>query len=238
MKALVLCAGYGTRLGSLTNLIPKPMLPLGGKPMLAHTLHYLVSQGIREIAVNLHYRPETIRDHFGDGSRFGVALTYSEEPDLRGTAGAVSGLRDFFEGEEAFLVLYGDVLTNQALDGIFALHRDNEALATLVVHRRANSNSRVTMNAEGRITAFEERPQVAEPAGDTWVNSGIQILGRDIFEHIPERLPSDLPRDVYVPSVQTGRLFGHPLSGSRIAIDSPARYQEAERAVLEGRFDR
>jgi NDP-sugar pyrophosphorylase family protein len=234
MKALVLCAGYGTRLGSLTELVPKPMLPLAGEPMMAHTLRYLRGQGIMEIAVNLHFRPEAIREYFGDGAKLGIKLTYSEEINLRGTAGAVSALREYFETENEFLVLYGDVLTNQDLETVAASHVRNDALATIVLHRREGSNSRVTLDADGRITAFEERPEKPAAPGVPWVNSGIQILSREIFEHIPERLPSDLPRDVYVPAVQTRKLFGHPLSGFRIAVDSPERYRQAEKAVVDG----
>jgi len=237
VKALVLCAGYGTRLGSLTELVPKPMLPLAGEPMLAHALRYLRGQRIEEIAINLHFRPEAIREYFGDGSTLGVSLTYSEEKELRGTAGAVCALREFFENEDEFLVLYGDVLTNQDLESVAASHRSNDALATLVLHRRRGSNSRVTLDADGRITAFEERPPKPGSAEGSWVNSGIQILSSGIFEHIPDRLHSDLPRDVYVPSVQTRRLFGHPLTGFRIAVDSPERYREAQNAVIEGRLE-
>lgn len=236
MKALVLCAGFGTRLGSLTEQTPKPMLPLAGEPMLAHTLRYLKGQGIEEVAVNLHYRPEAIRHYFGDGSELDVSLTYSEEPELRGTAGALTTLREFFEGEDAFLVLYGDVMTNQDLKSLVEVHRVRNALATLVLHRRAGSNSRVVMDEEFRITAFEERPSASRTHAATWVNSGIQVLSREIFQRIPERIPADLPRDVYVPAVGTGRLFGFPLTGFRIAVDSPERYRLAEESVTAGRL--
>ena len=100
MKAFILAAGLGTRLRSLGLDMPKVMVPIGGKPLLEYHLELFKRQGIREFIVNLHYLPEKITDYFGDGSRFGVSITYSLEPELLGTAGAVkkmeANLRLFF----------------------------------------------------------------------------------------------------------------------------------------------
>jgi len=110
MKALILAAGEGTRLRPLTLTRPKPMLPVNGEPLLAITIARLRNQGVGDIAINLHHHPETIMDYFGDGSRFGVRITYSHEPDLLGTAGAARKLADYLD--ETFIIVYGDVLTN------------------------------------------------------------------------------------------------------------------------------
>src|ERR1700682_3691954 len=109
MRALVLAAGEGTRLRPLTLDRPKPMVPLGGRPLLEHLVDLLRNHGIREIAINLHYKAEAITSYFGDGSRFGVSITYSPEAQLLGSAGAARLLDWYFQ--EPFLVLYGDVLT-------------------------------------------------------------------------------------------------------------------------------
>src|SRR5688500_8547853 len=98
MKALVLCAGLGTRLGELTRDRPKGLLPIGGEPLLAHTLRYLAGEGFEEIAVNVHRRAQAITDLFGDGARFGVQLHWLHEPELLGTAGTVARLAPFFAG--------------------------------------------------------------------------------------------------------------------------------------------
>src|SRR5690348_4118791 len=110
MRALILAAGEGTRLRPLTSERPKPMLPVGGTPILEHLIVLLRNHGIDEIAINLHYKPEAITDHFGDGRRFGVQLTYSPEAELLGSAGAAKQLDWFLS--DTFLVLYGDVLTD------------------------------------------------------------------------------------------------------------------------------
>lgn len=236
MKAMVLAAGYGTRLGDLTRDTPKPMLPLSGQPLLAYLLGHLHQQGFHDIAINLHFHPETIRNHFGDGSRWGLRLTYSPEPTLLGTAGGVRHMARFFQEEELFLVQYGDILTDQDFAPLLEMHRRNRALATLLVHPRARSNSVVEMDPQGRISAFLERPTEAERqhSSSRWVNSGVCVLSPEILDHIPSDRPSDLPRDVFRPLVDTGRLFATPLSGYRCAIDSPERFAAAQEAVSQG----
>src|SRR5690606_28958688 len=111
MKAILLCAGYGTRLGDLTRECPKPMLDLEGRPLLAWLLGHLRSQCFREVGINLHFRPEMIREQFGDGSRWQMRLTYSLEEALLGTAGALTRFADYLSAADSFLVQYGDILT-------------------------------------------------------------------------------------------------------------------------------
>ncbi|MCL4788750.1 MAG: nucleotidyltransferase family protein [Verrucomicrobia bacterium] len=237
MKAMLLCAGYGTRLGELTREIPKPMLPLNHYPMLAYLIAHLKRQGFDEIAINLHFKPELIQNYFGDGSRFGVKLTYSHEPVLLGTAGGVKNVERFLRAEPAFLVQYGDILTDQDFTVMLRFHRERSALITLLVHQRARSNSVVALDAERRITSFVERPTEEARQGQTspWVNSGVCVCAPEVLEHIPSNTACDLPRDVFPRLVGTGRLFGFPLSGYRVAVDSPERFAEARAALAQGR---
>jgi len=235
MRAMILCAGYGTRLESLTEAIPKPMLPLAGRPMLEYIVANLARSGFGEVAVNLHFLPEIIRTYFGDGAAFGVRLHYSHEPELLGTAGGVKRMEDFLSRDGCFLVHYGDVLTDQDFSAMLRFHRAKDALGTLLLHRRAYSNSVVEVDELGRITLFLERPAEEEKRGleEAWVNSGVYILSREIFRHIPEGF-ADLPKDVFPTLAKEGRLFGFPLAGYRCAVDSPKRYAEAQEAVLGG----
>src|SRR5690606_14556344 len=110
VKALILAAGKGTRLGPLTLACPKPMIEVGGRPLLAHNIAWLRAQGITQIAINLHHMPEAITSYLGDGSRFGVDIVYSHEPELMGTAGAARKLEWFLD--QRFVVFYGDGFTN------------------------------------------------------------------------------------------------------------------------------
>ena len=238
MKALVLCAGLGTRLGELTRETPKPLLPVGGEPLIAHTLRYLAHHGFDRVAINLHFQAALIRAYVGTGERFGIEVTYSPEERLLGTAGAVKRLASFWEGEKEFLVIHGDLLVDEDLATMLRLHRDRGAAVTLLLHRRPGSNSLVCMAADSRITAFVERPTEAErrAAPHPWVNSGVQILSPSLLDLIPADRPSDLPRDMYVPLLERVPIFGHPLGGYRCAIDSPARYAEAQEAFATGRY--
>jgi NDP-sugar pyrophosphorylase family protein len=237
MKAMVLCAGFGTRLGDLTRELPKPLLPLHDQPLLAYLLGHLKSQGFREVAINLHFLPHLIGRHFGDGSRWEMKFSYSHEPTLLGTAGGVKKMAAFFRDQQAFLVQYGDVLTDQDFAPLIKFHTERNALATLLVHQRAKSNSVVSLDPSGRVIGFLERPSDEERRGvvSPWVNSGICICSPEILAHIPEGKTCDLPRDVFAPLVATGRLFGFPLTGYRCAIDSVERLAEARAAVAGGR---
>ncbi len=234
---MVLCAGYGTRLGGLTRRTPKPMVRLDDRPLLEVILRNLAAHGFRDVAINLHFMPEVIEDHFGDGSALGVHLTYRREEELLGTAGGVKNMEPFLRAGDAFLVHYGDVVTDQDFASMLDFHRLKGALATLLVHRRARSNSVVDLDEEGRVVLFLERPDEwhRPEAESTWVNSGICLCAPEILERIPAGTFSDLPRDVFPALVRTGRLYGFPLSGYRCAVDSPARLEEAREALRDGR---
>jgi mannose-1-phosphate guanylyltransferase/phosphomannomutase len=243
MKAVILCAGMGSRLGTLTKDVPKPMLPLNGKPLLAYTIGHLMKFGIFDIAINTHYFAEQITNCFKNGYSFGARLHYSYEKELLGTAGALIKLRPWLAKEENCLVLYGDILTDQDISLLIDKHRNESSFATLLLHKRQRSNSIVKMNDDGRITCFKERPSERERAqllrnGDNvWVNSGIQILSREALNYIGHIDAFDLPRDVYCKCVAGRQVFGLPLTGNRIAIDSPDRYREAEQAILQGKYN-
>lgn len=235
MRALVLCAGFGTRLGGLTRHTPKPLLPVAGRPLLEHIVRNLARHGFTEIAVNLHFQPEAIRECLGDGSRLGVQVVYSYEPELLGTAGGTKKLAAFLGRGGPFLVHYGDVLTNQDLTALHAFHLQRKALCTALVHRRAKSNSAVSLDAEGRVRQFLERPtdQQRDAVASPWVFSGIALCNPELPDLIPAATPCDFPRDVFTTLVDTGKFYGFPLSGARCAVDSPQRLEEAQTLVRD-----
>ena len=235
---MVLSAGYGTRLGDLTRETPKPMLRLQGRPMLEYIICHLARHGFDQIAVNLHFMPDMIRDYFGDGSRLGVELVYSYEPELLGTAGGVKKMADFLGAGEAFMVHYGDVLTDHDFTAMLHFHRERNALATLLLHQRARSNSVVSLDKEWRIIGFLERPTEEARRGvqSPWVNSGICICAPQLLGEIPADVACDLPRDIFPRLIDSHRLFGFPLSGYRCAVDSPDRLVEARAVIADGRY--
>jgi len=231
MKAMVLAAGSGTRMGGLTRELPKPMLDVGGTPILGHILGNLARHGFRQVVINLHHMGEAIESHCGEGSRYGVQITYQREERLLGTAGSVRNAREHFAGTGPVLVHYGDVLTDQDLGALLETHLNKGALATLLLHRRIGSNSVVVLDAESRIQRLLERPTPEERAAvdSPWVNSGIYLLDPSVLELIPPGIPCDFPKDIFPGLIAGGRVFGHPLEGYRCAIDSPERLEQARR---------
>lgn len=232
MKAVVLSAGYGTRLGELTRDVPKAMLPIAGRPLLEHVLRHLARHGFDDVAVNLHFRGEVVRGHFGSGADFGVRITWAPEPELLGTAGTVASLRSFLDGDEPFLVHYGDVLTNHDFSRLVAAHRERGALLTLLVHDRPGSNSIVVTDDDDRIVDFLERPPADHPARarSSRVNSGVCVCDPRVLDLVPAP-PCDLARDVLARVAGRPDVYAQPLEGFRVAVDSPERYRLAEEAL-------
>jgi NDP-sugar pyrophosphorylase family protein len=230
MKAMILCAGKGTRLGKLTTHTPKPMLEMGGLPMLEHILINLRKHDIVDIIINLHFMPHVIRDYFGNGLRIGMNISYTYEKGLLGTAGAIKNAESLFKNEDYFMVHYGDILTNQNFTEMLSFHQSKKALATLLVHQRRESNSIVEMNHEGCLTSFLERPTTEEKKNKIshWVNSGIYVFSNTILEMIPPSRKLDFPADIFPNLIKTGRVYGFPLKGWRYAIDSPEKLNEVK----------
>lgn len=227
--AMILCAGFGTRMCDLTKDTPKPMLSLGNATILEHNIKHLVGLGINKLIINLHYLPDKITSCMGDGSALGAKILYSHESSPLGTAGAVKKAECLFGGEHEFLVLYGDIVSDENYLAMHGFHSQRpDAVATIALHERASSNSVVEMDKGGRLTRFIERPET--PVADkkqNWVNSGMYLFRSSIFGHIPEGVYCDFPKDVFTKLVDAGKIYGYPITGYRCAIDSPERYAKA-----------
>ena len=233
MQCVILAGGLATRMRPLTETLPKPMIPVAGKPVLEHTINWLRGHGVDRIAVNLHYQGEAIRAHFGDGRRWGVTLRYSEEPELLGTAGGVKRIEDFFD--DPFAVVYGDVLTDLDLAALAAFHRARgpEPHVTLTLDRRPDAAQCgvVELDAAERVTRFVEKPK-PEEIRSPWVNSGIMVLDRALLADIPAGQFSDFGRDILPGWLRAGvPIFGWGLPESAYLIDmgTPAKYAQANR---------
>jgi mannose-1-phosphate guanylyltransferase len=188
---MVLAAGLGTRLRPLTYEINKPMVPVLDRPVMAHIVDLLDRHGFDETIANLHYFPESIRGYFGE------RLTYRTEPELLGTAGGVRGCAEFF-GDEAFLVISGDALTDIDLRAFAARHREAGGVATLAVKKVADTREYgvVLHDRAGRITGFQEKPEPEEALSDLG-NCGIYIFEPRIFDYFPDRPFVDWAQDVF-----------------------------------------
>jgi mannose-1-phosphate guanylyltransferase len=191
MKAMVLAAGLGTRLRPLTYELPKPMVPVLDRPVMAHIVDLLDRHGYTDVVANLHYFPDTIRDYFGD------RLTYREEPELLGTAGGVRNCADFLDGGP-FLIISGDALTDIDLGAFVARHKQAGGIGTLAVKRVENTREFgvVLHDADGRITGFQEKPDPADALSDLG-NCGIYLFEPEIFDYFPQEPFVDWANDVF-----------------------------------------
>lgn len=227
MKALVLCAGFGRRLGRLCSDRPKPLLSVGPRSIVEHILLQVRAGGIEDVFINVHNFAEQFEPHLGDGGRFGLRITYIHEPALLGTAGSVANIRDRLGGH-SLLVHYGDVVMNHPLGDIASLHERRRAEATILLHRREGSNSRAWRDADGTIRCFEERPETPLTGPERpWAFSGACVLAPETIDALPEHAPLDLPADVFPRLASRGGLLGQPVRGYRWAIDSPERLERA-----------
>lgn len=167
MRAMILAAGYGTRLWPLTIDRAKPAIPFMGRPLVGYVAEYLAQFGCREIGVNLHHRPESVRAALGDGSAFGVRLEYFNEPTILGTSGALDNARAFLT-QDTFVVVNGKIATNIDLHAALATHRQTGALATLVLRPNgAHERYSIVHVRAGLIAGFGGFPVPAsDNAGD------------------------------------------------------------------------
>ena len=238
MKALILAAGFGTRLQPLTNELPKPLFPVLNQPILEHILHFLSSQGIKEIAINLHHRPEKIIDYFGNGKNFGVALHYSKEEEILGTAGGIKKLQSFFQ-DETFLVINSDVFADINLNDVLKFHKEKKSKLTLVVRQDPNMEKYKSIQRveEGRIVHFLGTGIKNSDPVTQVMFTGIQIMEPDIFSRIPKDEFCGTTEDVFPGMIQDELpVYGFLHNGYWIDMGTRETYIQAQVDALDGKL--
>ncbi|MBI1879790.1 MAG: nucleotidyltransferase family protein [Chloroflexi bacterium] len=233
MKGMVLAAGEGRRLRPLTDNLPKPMLPVAGRPLLEHTITYLRDNGVIDLAINLHHLPTTVIDYFGNGSRWGVKLRYSVEERLLGSAGGVKRLQSFFD--ETFVIFYGDLLTWANLRPMLNLHRQFGAVATMGLYHVPDPWNRgiVQLDETQHIVRFAEKPP-RDQVFSNLANAGIYVLEPEALERIPAEEVYDFGLDVFPRMLKDGiQIAGYVIEDLLIDIGLPEKYEEANRIALE-----
>ena len=241
MKAMVLGAGLGTRLDPLTRTVPKPMVPVVGKPVLGHILDHLRQIGITDVIINAQYLHHVLVDKLGSGSAYGVTVTVAEETSLCGDAGGLKRVEAFFQdgSGDPILVIGGDDLTDIDLKALIKFHVDHNAMATIPVKRVADTTQFgvAVVNADGFITDFQEKPK-REDAKSNLANTGMYVFSPSIFEHIPADifyglgnnvLPDLLRKGLPVAAMETEKYW--------MDVGNVAVYRQAQRDVIDGLVD-
>ena len=184
MKAVILAGGLGKRLRPLTNNKPKPMIPLGGKPILVHVINWVKKNGVKEIVLCVSYLHKTIEDYFGDGKKFGVKIEYAISSKPLATAGQLKTAEKFID--DTFVCVYGDTLLNFNLKNMIKQHKEKKSFITMSLYEYKTNIRYGVINTKnnGRISGWDEKPEIKVK-----VNMGCYVMEPDIFDFIPKNKP-------------------------------------------------
>jgi dTDP-glucose pyrophosphorylase len=205
VSAVVFAGGFGARLSPLTDEMPKPMLPIGGRPILEWVIDQLKASNVRDVMITTHYRPESISEHFGDGEKFGIGISYAHEPKPLGTAG---GLRLMDRPQHPILIINGDILTDLNFRDMINFHVEHDAEMSVAVRKYQTRVDYGIVETDGiKITSLAEKPTL-----DFFINAGIYVLEPSCFDHLPSNGRFDMTD-----------LIGKLLESNRNVISFPVR---------------
>jgi dTDP-glucose pyrophosphorylase/CBS domain-containing protein len=227
LSAVIMAGGYGKRLLPLTENVPKPMLPVGDRPLLELIIQQLRRSGIRDVNLTTHYLSESIVNHFGDGRGFGVSLNYLEEDHPMGTAG---GLKQMKRPTGPFVVINGDILTGVPFHEMLTYHRKHQAMLTVGVRKYDMQVPFGVVECEGvRITKLQEKPSLS-----FFINAGTYLLEPSAWDYIPEARPFDMT-DLIQTLLDAGQpVASFPIMEYWLDVGRHEDYQKAQEDVLKG----
>jgi NDP-sugar pyrophosphorylase family protein len=222
MNAMILAAGRGTRLGELGRTVPKILVEVGGEPLLTRQIRYLKDGGVARIVINVHHLADQV-ERFVAEHPLVADIDVVVEPELLGTAGGVRNALRYL-GENAFVVLYGDVIVNESIDAVAETHRQAKAVATLTVYRteEVEGKGAVQIAHDGTVTAFREK--AASHVDDhAYVNAGLYILDPRLMRELPTDVALDFGHDVFPAALRRGwTIAAHTLDEPVIDMGTPA----------------
>lgn len=238
MKAMVLAAGFGTRLRPLTQVLPKPMFPILGKPVLEHTLAHLARFGIRDITVNLHHLPAAVQGYFGNGETLGVNLHYSHEEAILGTAGGILKARQYLE-DGPFVVINSDIITDIDLEKVMAFHQARGAAVTMVLTdgEVTGIHDPIELDENDRVVhmpgaSSKNIPETTRPVTFT----GVQIIEPEIFDRIPVNQFCGTTKEIYPEMIEDGRpVYGYLHTGYWQDMGTREQYLQVHKEILDGK---
>lgn len=238
MKVVILAGGKGTRLGELTKDIPKPMVPLLGKPLLQYQIELLVRYGFQEVILIVNHLSQPIKDHFGDGADFGIKISYYQEEKPLGTVGGIKDLED--QLTEDFLVLYGDVMMEMDLNRLLNFHKNKGSEATLVVHPNDHpyDSDLVEMDEEGRIVDVLPKPHSSDLIYHNMVNAAVYVLSPAIFPFLEKGKKADFGKDIFPRVFQDLKMYGYNTPEYLKDMGTPDRLEHVGHDVQSGKVQR
>ncbi len=230
-KVLIVAGGKGERLRPLTDTIAKPMVTVGGKPVLEHNIDLFKKYGFKNFIIALCYLPETIENYFGTGKQFGVEIEYTyENPETPlGTAGAITLAKDKIDS--TFIVTYGDSIRVVDVAEMFKFHKEKGAFVTICTYKRFGENPRsmIKFDDEGRILEFKERPRPEEVIEDfVWANSSLYIFEPEIYHYIKSGEMVDFGKDIFPKLIEDKKhVLAFQMDGYFIDIGTKEKLDQA-----------
>lgn len=229
LRAVIMAGGYGVRLRPLTNDTPKPMLPVGGQPLLQHTLEQLRKSGIQRVDLSTHYKAEVIANHFGDGHDFGLQISYIHEKSPLGTAGALKAVGG---SEDPLVVINGDILTQVNFRAMVDYHREHKALLTVGVRQYQVQVPYGVVECEGSsVRGISEKPKLS-----FFVNAGIYLLEPAAIDYIPEGQHFNMTDLMQRLVDERLSVVSFPIVEYWLDIGSPTDYEQAQLDASAGRI--
>jgi len=226
---VVMAGGFGMRLRPLTQSVPKPMLPVGNSPLLERMILQLRNGGIRDINLTTYYLPETITEHFGDGQKFGVQISYHQETHPLGTAG---GLRHLKPASDTLLVMNGDILTSVPFQALVAFHRFHHADMTIGVRSYDIDVPYGVVECDGiDVVSLREKPKL-----NFFINAGTYLLNTKVLDFIPEGQRFDMTDLIQVLMKAGLKLVTFPIREYWLDIGCPEDYDKAQEDARTGRI--
>ncbi|MBK7704808.1 MAG: NDP-sugar synthase [Acidobacteria bacterium] len=245
MKAMILAAGFGTRLFPLTIDRTKPAIPFLGKPLVGYVAEYVARFGFKDVVVNLHHQPESVMRALGDGSDFGVNIHYTEEiPDILGTAGALDNARHLLE-DDTFVIVNGKIITDIDIAEAVDAHKRSGAIATMVLKPNIKREKFTEVyTKDGFLKGFGDYAQSlsAGEIKDTTRDltaplmfTGIHILEPRVFDYIPRGVYSDIVPTFYNPALRKGEKIGvHITNANWFELSTIPRYLDVSLEMMNG----
>lgn len=236
MKALFLAGGFGSRLRPITNYLPKPMVPVMGKPLLERNIERLKQYGVDEIVLSTCYKPKSIEKYFKDGRNFGVKISYITEDQPLGTAGAIKNAQKFFD--DTFLVFNADILSDIDISDMIRFHKEKKAVATIAATQVEDVSAYgvIEYDKNGYITAFKEKPKPEETTSNL-INAGVYIFEPEVLNEIPAGRAVSVERETYPLLLQKGASMAvYNRCSYWLDLGTPAKYLQAHKDILAGLF--
>ena len=238
IKAVIQAGGKGTRLAAYTHDIPKPMLPLGGKPLLEHQILLLKKYGFSNIIILVNYLGNIIKEYFGDGKKFGVSIEYFEEKKPLGTVGGIKEIEQWLDDD--FIVFYGDVMVNMDLNRVIQFHKEKNSECTLVVHPNNHpyDSDLVETDDDGRIINVFAKGQPRDKYYKNLVNAGVYVFSPSFLKHLEKGIKADFGRDIFPCVYKKVKMFGYNTAEYLKDMGTPDRLAEVEEDLIKGKVER